>query len=81
MSNPVKDKNGIAIKEGDKVKYYDSTTMWLESKVVDVGGALAVETGENPILLYEFAARHTNDAYIYNGTPIPEIEVINEIPS
>lgn len=72
----VKDCNGREVREGDKVKYYDSTTMWLEARIINVGSALAVETPENPILLYEFARRYTDEAYIYDGTPIPELEVL-----
>jgi hypothetical protein len=72
----VKDCNGREIKEGDKVKYFDSYRMWIETRVVNVGSALAVVTPENPILLYEFTRGHTDAAYIYDGTPIPELEVI-----
>lgn len=70
----LKDKNNKEIYEGDVVRYYDSTTMWLVSKIVDVGGAFAVATSENPILLYEF-----HHDYKYAGEPIPELEVIGNI--
>jgi hypothetical protein len=72
----IKDKNGKEIREGDSIRYYDSYQMWIESIVIDVGSALAVETSENPILLYEFARGHTDDRYVYDGTPIPELEVL-----
>lgn len=76
MSNPIKDKHGREIKEGDTVKYYDSTTMWLTGKIIDVGSCLAVETDENPIRLHEFAwPRHIKD-YSYDGTPIAELEIV-----
>lgn len=71
MTNPIKDKHGVVIKEGDAVRYYDSTAMWLTSKIIDVGSALAIITDENPIPLYEFV-----QGYVYDGSPIPEIEVV-----
>ena len=69
--NPIKDKNGRAIKEGDMVRYFDSTRMWLTGKVIDIGSALAVETEENPIPLHTW-----NHSYVYDGHPIAELEVI-----
>lgn len=72
----VLDKNGIPIREGDNVRYFDSFRMWVSSQVIDVGSALAIRTPENPILLYEFIR-----GYIYDGQPIEEIEVITPPPS
>lgn len=73
MPNPIRDKNGVIIQEGDRVRYFDSYRIWLEAKVIDVGSALAVETSENPILLYEF----WSGGYVYDGTPIMELEIIS----
>ena len=74
----LKDKNGKEIYEGDIVKYYDSTTMWLEANIKWLGACFGVETTENPIPLYEFL-----DQYIYEKTParILEIEIIGNIHS
>jgi hypothetical protein len=74
--NPVKDKLGVPIQEGDIVKYYDSTGMWLEGRIVDVGSCLAILTDENPIRLEEFTFSHTKD-YIYDGSPIPELLIVS----
>jgi hypothetical protein len=70
-TNPIRDKNGYIIRCGDRVRYCDSTTMWLDARIIDVGSALAIETPENPIPLYEFVKD-----YVYDGRPILEIEVI-----
>lgn len=68
MPNPIKDVNGKTIREGDAVRYFDSTTMWLEGRVIDIGSALAIETDENPVPLHTFA-----DNYVYDGKPIAEL--------
>jgi uncharacterized phage protein (TIGR01671 family) len=70
----LKDKNGKEIYEGDIVKYYDSYGVWLTSKIIDTGLAFAIETDNNPILLYEFS-----EDYIYDGKPAQGIEVIGNI--
>lgn len=70
------DKNGKDVFEGDIVKYYDSTAMWLTSQVRYNGGAFQLPTSENPICLYDFV-----HGYEYDGTPIQELEVIGDVYS
>lgn len=70
--NPIKDKHGVEIKEGDTVRYYDSTTMWLQGKVIDIGSSLAIETEENPIPLHTWTGQ-----YVYDGHPIKELEIVS----
>ena len=68
------DKKGVEIYEGDVVKYYDSTKMWLKSEVIWLGGSWGLTTPENPIALYDFVKD-----YFYDAEPIPELEVIGNI--
>ena len=65
------DKNGKEIYEGDIIKYYDSTTMWLTSYIKEIGGAFAIITDENPILLNDYTGQ-----YEYDGHNIKELEII-----
>jgi len=68
------DNNGLEIYRGDIVKYYDSTTMWLEGEVIWLGGGWGIETLENPIALYDFV-----HDYLYDGKPLPRLEVIGNV--
>ena len=67
----IRDKHGIGIKEGDTVRYFGSTKMWLTGRIIDNGAALAIETTENPIPLYNFV-----HGYVYDSKPIEELEVV-----
>lgn len=69
--NQIKDQLGRVIQEGDTVRYYDSTTMWLDGKIINIGSALAIETPENPIPLHTFVK-----GYVYDGTLIEELLVV-----
>lgn len=71
--NPIKDKHGVVIKEGDYIRYYDSTGMWLDGKVIDIGSCLAVETEENPIPLYTWPGLYPP----YDGRPVEELEIFS----
>lgn len=70
--NPIRDKHGVVIKEGDYIRYFDSTRMWLDGKVIDIGSCLAVETEENPIALYTWPGQ-----YVYDGHPVEELEIFS----
>ena len=73
----IKDRNGKEISEGDTVRYCDSFGDWQEGEVIDVGAALAIDDMSAPILLYTFAQNgHLDEWKIYDGTPIPELEII-----
>jgi hypothetical protein len=74
----IKDKNGREISEGDTIRYQDSFGDWEEGNVIDVGAALAIDYFSEPILLYTFAKNGHVDAWnVYDGTPIPELEVVD----
>lgn len=59
------DVNGNKIFEGDILKYFDSTGMWLTGIVKNVGSCFAIMTDENPIPLYSWVKNYT-----YNGDRI-----------
>lgn len=74
----IKDKRGKEISEGDTVRYRDSFDDWQEGQIIDVGAALAIDELSGPILLYTFAQNgHLDNWNVYDGTPIPELEIID----
>ena len=77
MTNPILDRNGKEIEDGDAVRFIDDFDSWEESDVRDVGSALAIEVTGEVVLLYNYVkSKGYVDAFgEYNGNPVAQLEV------